>query len=355
MNALVHNLNTFRGLLKPETKIMAMVKAFSYGSGDVEVARLLEHQKIDYLAVAVADEGVLLRNAGILTPIIVMNPEQESFQNMVDYKLEPNIYSPELLKNFARTVSENGVLNFPIHLKLDTGMNRLGLKTKEETELTIQYMQSNKLLNVQSVFSHLAASDEPGMDTFTNSQFEKFEELSAAILNAFPYKIDRHILNSAGIERFHEKQFDMVRLGIGLYGISQTGLALENIGTLKSTISQVKIVTPEETVGYSRKGRIEKPSRIAVVPMGYADGLDRKLGNGNGNAFINGQFAPIIGNICMDMLMLDVTGIEASPGDMVEFFGPHISIADLADKVQTIPYEILTGISQRVKRVYLQE
>ncbi len=355
MNALIHNLNTFRGLLKPETKIVAMVKAFSYGSGDVEVARLLEHQNIDYLAVAVADEGVLLRNAGILTPIIVMNPEQESFQNMVDYKLEPNIYSLELLKNFARTVSENGVLNFPIHLKLDTGMNRLGLKTMEETEPVIQYLQTNNLLKVQSVFSHLATSDEPEMDAFTHSQFEKFDELSATIVNAFPYKIDRHILNSAGIERFPEKQFEMVRLGIGLYGISQTGLALENIGTLKSTISQVKTVTPEETVGYSRKGHVEKPGKIAVVPMGYADGLDRKLGNGNGFAFVNGKFAPIIGNICMDMLMLDVTGINASPGDMVEFFGPHISITELADKVGTIPYEILTGISQRVKRVYLQE
>ncbi len=355
LNALIHNLNTFRSHLKPDTKIMAMVKAFSYGSGDVEVARLLQHQNIDYLAVAVADEGVLLRSAGILTPIIVMNPEQDSFQNMIDYKLEPNIYSKELLDNFARTVSENGGIHFPVHLKLDTGMNRLGSKTQEELEEIIQALKSNQLLKVKSVFSHLAASDEPDMDIFTQNQFSKFEELSSLILDTFPYKIDRHILNSAGIERFTDKQYEMVRLGIGLYGISQTGLPLESIGTLKSTISQVKTVTPEETVGYSRKGQVNKISKIAVVPIGYADGLDRKLGNGNGSAFVNGTFTPIIGNICMDMLMLDVSEATVSPGDMVELFGPNISITELADKVGTIPYEILTGISQRVKRIYLQE
>ncbi len=355
LNALISNLNIYRNHLKPETKIMAMVKAFSYGSGDVEIARLLQYQNIDYLAVAVADEGVQLRNEGITTPILVMNPEKDSFQNMIDYRLEPNIYSFSLLQNFAVTVSENGLQHFPVHLKIDTGMNRLGLKTNDEIEEVVQFLRMNKRLKIQSVFSHLAGSDEPQLDSFTQSQFERFEECSEIISKAFAHKIDRHILNSAGIERFAEKQFEMVRLGIGLYGISQTGLPLVNIGTLKSTISQVKTVHPEETVGYNRKGGVETDSKIAIVPIGYADGLDRKLGNKNGFAFVNGKNVPIIGNICMDMLMLDITGISAKPGDVVEFFGPNISITKLADRIGTIPYEILTGISQRVKRVYLQE
>lgn len=355
LNALVHNLNIFRSLIKPETKIIVMVKAFSYGSGDVEIAKLLQYQNVDYLAVAVADEGVQLRNAGIQTPIIVMNPEQDSFQNIIDYQLEPNIYSVELLENFLKKIMQNGLHEFPIHLKFDTGMNRLGLKTELEIQQVISKITLNNWVKIKSVFSHLAGSDEPTLDAFTFRQIERFEKYTELISNSFSYKIDRHILNSAGIERFPEKQFEMVRLGIGLYGISSTGLALQNIGTLKSTISQVKTVKPNETIGYSRKGEVLSESKIAVVPMGYADGLDRKLGNKNGCAFLNGKRVPIIGNICMDMFMLDVTGLDVKSGDKVELFGPNISILEVAEKVSTIPYEILTGISQRVKRVYIQE
>jgi len=355
MNALVHNLNIFRDLLKPETKIMVMVKAFSYGSGDVEIARLLQHQNVDYLAVAVADEGVQLRNAGIILPIIVMNPERDSFQNMINYRLEPNVYDINLLREFTESVEAAGIDKFPIHLKIDTGMNRLGLKTNEEIVESLTFLQQKNSIKVSSVFSHLAGSDEASLDVFSREQFKKFEELFELVQKKLSYPIDRHILNSAGIERFPEKQYEMVRLGIGLYGISQTGLPLENIGTLKSTVSQVKTISTIETVGYNRKGKVEKASRIAVVPVGYADGLDRKLGNGRGKAFVNGQKVPIIGNVCMDMLMLDVTGMTVKPGDRIEFFGPHISIRELAEIIGTIPYEILTGISQRVKRVYLQE
>ena len=355
LNALVHNLNIFRSLLKPESKIMVMVKAFSYGSGDVEIARLLQHQNVNYLAVAVADEGVQLRNAGITLPIIVMNPERDSFQNMINYRLEPNIYDTQLLHEFGDAVAATGIDEFPIHLKIDTGMNRLGLKTQDEIKTSISYLKQNTTLKVQTVFSHLAGSDEPALDVFTQEQFEEFESCFEMIKNNLGYPFDRHILNSAGIERFPEKQYEMVRLGIGLYGISQTGLPLENIGRLKSTVSQVKSIRTSETIGYNRKGKVSRESRVAVVPIGYADGIDRKLGNGRGSAFVNGQKVPFVGNVCMDMLMLDVTDMDVNQGDSVEFFGSHISVGELAQILETIPYEVLTGISQRVKRVYLQE
>ena len=355
LNALNQNLNTFRELLQPATKIMVMVKAFSYGSGDVEIARLLQHQNVDYLAVAVADEGVQLRNAGINVPIVVMNPEQDSFQNIIDFKLEPNIYSYNLLKQFLQAAADAGQTNYPIHVKIDTGMNRLGLKTRSEVEQLAEFIISNKQLKIRSVFSHLAGSDEAALDDFTFEQIDRFNSLAGVIQNAFDYKIDKHILNSAGIERFPNYQFDMVRLGIGLYGISQTGLPLENTGTLKTTVSQVKTVDANETVGYNRKGKTEKKSRIAIVPLGYADGINRKLGNGKGCAFVKGKRVPIVGNICMDMLMLDVSNVDVKARDNVEIFGPNIPIVELAEKLGTIPYEILTGISQRVKRVYLQE
>lgn len=355
LNALTHNLNIFKNLLRPETKIMVMVKAFSYGSGDVEIASLLQYQNVAYLAVAVTDEGALLRNAGIQTPVIVMNPEQNSFQQIIDYRLEPNIYSIELLGSFLATVAQNGLPEFPVHIKIDTGMNRLGFKTDAEIKQAIQLIQENGHVKIESVFSHLAASDDKSFDNFTFEQIGRFEEIAKLISESFSYKIDWHILNSAGIERFPDKQFDMVRLGIGLYGISNIGLPLQNIGTLRSTVSQVKKVKPNETVGYGRKGKITQESEIAIVPMGYADGLDRKLGNKNGSAFIHGKRVPIIGNICMDMLTLDVTGLNVKPGERVEIFGPNIPITEVAEKAGTIPYEILTGISQRVKRVYLQE
>jgi Alr-MurF fusion protein len=355
MNALVNNLNAFRSLLRPPTKIMVMVKAFSYGSGDTEIAKLLQFQQVDYLAVAVADEGVELRRAGIQIPVIVMNPEEQSFQHIMDYQLEPNIYSMELLQAFERSVTQHAQQYFPIHLKLDTGMNRLGFKTTEEIETLLAFLKKNDRFKIISVFSHLAASDDPGFDAFTCEQISRFEKLSERIISAFQSPVDRHILNSAGIERFPEKQMEMVRLGIGLYGISVTGLPLQNISTFSSTVSQVKKAEPGETVGYGRKAEISRYTEIAIVPVGYADGLDRKLGNGIGQAYINGHRVNIIGNICMDMLMLDVTGLDVHAGDEAEFFGQHISLAEVAEKAGTIPYEILTGISQRVKRIYFHE
>lgn len=355
LNAMVDNLNTYRSLLKPGTKVMAMVKAFSYGSGTVEIATLLQFHGISYLAVAVADEGLELRAAGITTPILVMNPEAGSFQNMIDHNLEPNIYSFDLLKDFGATARYNAVIDYPVHIKIDTGMNRLGFKDSADLMQAAEFIRTSGNLKACSVFSHLAGADEPGLDTFTLEQLKKFESLSHDFISRFDYPILRHILNSAGIERFAPYQYDMVRLGIGLYGVSVSGLPLKNISTLKTTVSQVKEVNETETVGYSRKGKITRPSKIAVIPVGYADGLRRNLGNRNGRVFVNGAYAPFIGNICMDMAMIDVTGLEVHPGDSVEIFGPHIPVTELADKTGTIAYEILTGISQRVKRVYLQE
>ena len=355
LNALVDNLNIYKSLLKPETSIMVMVKAFSYGSGDIEIARVLQHEQVDYLAVAVADEGIELRRAGIQIPIIVMNPEEQSFNNIIEYQLEPNIYNFELLKQFEKAVIQSAKSNFPIHIKLDTGMNRLGFKTTKEVDDLISFLKGNTNFTVRSVFSHLAASDDPSLDSFTRAQIKQYNEWSLKITSAFDYKILRHLLNSAGIERFPEWQMDMVRLGIGLYGVSATGLSLQKISTFKSIVSQVKKAYPGETAGYSRKERIDKETDIAIVPVGYADGMDRKLGNRNGVASINNSIVPIIGNICMDMLLLDVTGKNVQRGEEVEFFGSHISISEIAERAGTIPYEILTGISQRVKRIYLFE
>lgn len=355
LNAMIHNLNVFRSLLQPETKIMVMVKAFSYGAGDVEIARTLQFHRADYLAVAVADEGVELRNAGIAMPIVVMNPENHSFQQLIDYNLEPNIYSPELARDFAAASALNATQDFPVHLKIDTGMNRLGFKSETEINRLIDFLECNRQLKISSVFSHLAASDEPEFDAFTLEQINRFEYFTELILKRFPYKIDRHILNSSGIERFPGYQFDMARLGIGLYGVSRARNPLQPIGMLKSAISQIKTVSPGETIGYGRNGKIGEISKIATIPIGYADGLNRRLGNGAGHVFINGKTAPIVGNICMDMCMVNITGIEAKTGDEVEFFGPHISIEQIAGTIGTIPYEVLTGISQRVKRVYIQE
>ena len=355
LDSMIENLNTFRSKLKNTTKIMAMVKAFSYGSGTTEIANLLQFHKVNYLAVAVADEGIELRKAGITIPIVVMNPEIQSFQHIIDYQLEPNIYSKQLLSDFISYLKINAVFDFPIHVKLDTGMNRLGFKKENEITSMLELIQGSNLIRISSVFSHLSASDDPSMDAFTHMQIKKFKELSQLILSSFDYKIDMHILNSAGIERFTEYQMDMVRLGIGLYGISCTGMPLATISTLKTNISQIKEVNFDETIGYSRKGKLKKKGQIAIIPIGYADGLRRTLSNGNGRAFVNGKFAPIIGNICMDMCMLNVSDIDVAEGDEVEIFGKNIPVSELAEKANTIPYEILTGISQRVKRIYIQE
>jgi len=355
LDALVHNLNHFRSLLQPETRLMVMVKAFSYGSGTYEIANLLQYQRVDYLGVAFADEGVTLREAGITLPIIVMNPEQDGFTMMIDYELEPEIYHFHVLEQFSQVVSATGKEEYPVHIKLDTGMNRLGFKDLEVDEL-IPRLKKAKHLRVQSIFSHLAASDEPEQDAFTREQIRLFDKLSMKISREIGYPVIRHILNSAGIERFPHAQFDMVRLGIGLYGIGATNQdKLRNISTFKSTVTQIKEVKQGGTIGYGRSARAGHDMKIAVIPVGYADGFNRALSNGVGRLYINGFYVPVIGSICMDMCMADITGCDIKQGDEVIVFGDQIPVRELADKLHTIPYEIFTGISERVKRIYYQE
>jgi Alr-MurF fusion protein len=355
LEALVHNLNYFRSLLQPGTKTMVMVKALSYGSGRHEIASILQFQRVDYLGVAIADEGVSLRQAGISLPIMVMNPEPESFDTMIHYRLEPEIYSFRILDQFNKAASRNQEIDYPVHIKLDTGMHRMGFLSGE-TALLCQELHRLKHIKVCSVFSHLAGSDEEIFDEFTTSQIAAFKTSSERIIDVLGYPVIRHILNTSGIERFPEAQFDMVRLGIGLYGISSVdSRRLRNVSTLKSTILQIKPVVPGETVGYGRRGKPERPSQIAIVPIGYGDGLNRRLGNGKGKFFIRGKMAPIMGNICMDMTMIDVTGTGAKEGDEVVIFGEKIPITKMAAQLDTIPYEILTSVSERVKRVYFHE
>jgi alanine racemase len=355
LNALVHNLNHFKSKLLPKTKIMVMVKALAYGSGTYEIANVLQYQGVDFLGVAMADEGVALRQAGIKTRIIVMNPENNSFELMLEYNLEPEIYNFKVLRQFQTIVSKKGLKNYPIHIKLDSGMHRLGFVANELNQLIAEIKQSD-CFKVSSVFSHLAASDEPEHDSFTLEQIDVFKSMSESIMDKFSYLIDRHILNSAGIERFADAQFEMVRLGIGLYGISSIEQEqLEVVSTLKSTVLQIKQVAKNDTVGYSRKAKAVEDITIAVIPIGYADGLDRRMGNGLGTFFINGCYVPIIGNVCMDMCMVDITGCNIHEGDEAILFGKERSVLEVAKLLNTIPYEIFTGISTRVKRVYFQE
>jgi alanine racemase len=361
LNAVANNLKVYQSLLKPETKIMAMVKAFSYGSGSFEIANVLQFNRCDYLAVAYADEGVELRKNGITLPIMVMNPEQRSFEAMIQYHLEPDIYSLSLLEKFSETLlllrGNNGTEKYKIHLELETGMNRLGFEASE-IEVLIERLKQNHLIEVASVFSHLAASEDKSYDNFTKEQIALFESMSQKVCASFNYKILRHILNSAGITRHTKAQFDMVRLGIGLYGIDgseKVQSKLINVSTLKTTISQIKQVKKGDSVGYGRVGKVTKDKTIATVGIGYADGLSRKLSNKAGRMLVNGKLVPIIGNICMDMTMLDITGVEAKEGDEVIVFGNNPTVEEVAEAAETIPYEILTGISGRVKRVYFQE
>jgi alanine racemase len=355
LDAMVYNLNYFRAKLNPGVKLIVMVKAFSYGSGSHEIASLLQFHRVDYLAVAFADEGVALRDAGITLPIMVMNPEKSSFDTIIRYNLEPEIYSFKVLSDFAQAVQNKGLENYPIHVKLDTGMHRLGFMEAEIASL-INILKDRKAVKVCSLFSHLAGSDEEQFDIFTNEQIEVFERLSSQIQIEFNYKIQRHILNSAGIERFKNNQFDMVRLGIGLYGISAKDQNnVRNISTLKTVILQVKEVPANDTVGYSRRFKAEKNTRIGILPIGYADGLHRILSNGVGKLLVNGNFVPIIGSICMDMCMIDITEVDANEGDEVVVFGDKYPITELAKQMKTIPYEVLTSISPRVKRIYFQE
>lgn len=360
LNALTHNLKVYQSLLKPETKIMAMVKAFSYGSGSFEIANTLQFNRVDYLAVAYADEGIELRKNGITLPIMVMNPELRSFEAMIQYNLEPEIYSLNLLDKFTEVLAllRNGNDGkYKIHIELETGMNRLGF-SKEEIPDLIERIRPNHQLQIASVFSHLAASEDKAYDDFTKEQIKNFESMSKLICDEFDYKILRHILNSNGITRHTKAQFDMVRLGIGLYGIDSSekvNTKLLPVSTLKTTISQIKHVKKGDTVGYGRVGKVSKDKTIATVGIGYADGLSRKLSDKNGRMLVNGKLVPIIGNVCMDMTMLDITGTEANEGDEVIVFGNNPSVEEVAEAAETIAYEILTGISGRVKRVYFQE
>ncbi|MEO8148876.1 MAG: bifunctional UDP-N-acetylmuramoyl-tripeptide:D-alanyl-D-alanine ligase/alanine racemase [Bacteroidia bacterium] len=361
LNALIHNLNFYRSIIRPETKMMCMVKAFAYGSGSFEIANTLQFHRVNYLAVAYADEGVELRKGGITLPIMVMSPEEQSFDTMIDYNLEPELYSFRVLKIFneaaQRKLSNAEQKKISIHLKLDTGMHRLGFEENDLDQLILDLKQETHL-HVQSVFSHLAGSDEQVHDNFTKEQIEKFRHMSSHIQSAFDHHIMRHILNSAGIVRFPDAQFEMVRLGIGLHGIGSTDAEnkmLQHVATLKTTISQIKNIAAGETIGYSRKGIAKNDIRIATVAIGYADGLNRKLSNDIGKMIVNGKPASIIGNVCMDMCMLDVTQIDCKEGDDVIVFGKEYPIENIAQQTGTIAYEVLTGISQRVKRVYYHE
>jgi alanine racemase len=355
LNALVDNLNYYRGKLKPDTKMVCMVKASAYGAGSYEVAKTLQDHRVDYLAVAVADEGSELRKAGINSSIIIMNPELTAFKTMFDYKLEPEVYSFHLLDELIKSAEKEGVTNFPIHVKLDTGMHRLGFAPQDIPELIARLKRQTSVIP-RSVFSHLVGSDSTQFDAFTRHQIETFERASEELQTAFPHKILRHICNTAGIERYPGAQFEMVRLGLGLYGVNPfTNKMLHNVSTLKTTILQIRDVPQEDSVGYSRKGRLNRQSRIAAIPIGYADGLNRRLGNGNAYCLVNGQKAPYVGNICMDVCMIDVTDIDCREGDKVIIFGDALPVTVLAEVLGTIPYEILTSVSGRVKRVYYQD
>lgn len=360
LNALVYNLNYFRSLIKPTTKVVAMVKAFSYGSGSFEIANTLQFHHVDYLAVAYADEGVELRKGGISLPIMVMNPETTGMEAMVRYNLEPEIYSFHTLQLFAKTVenfNEKADYQAKVHIKFDTGMHRLGFMEPEIEQLAIE-LKEYPYIKVISAFSHLAGSESKEFDWFTHQQIETFERMTRMLKDQIGYTFMRHILNSAGIIRHPYAQFDMVRLGISLYGISPLATVqnkLEVVSSLKTIISQIKTIPEGETVGYNCKWTATRESTIAIVPIGYADGLDRKLSNGVGCMFLKNKLVPIIGNINMDMAALDITGIDAEEGDEVVVFGKEISINKVAAQMGTIPYEILTGISRRVKRVYFQE
>ncbi|MCK9219247.1 MAG: bifunctional UDP-N-acetylmuramoyl-tripeptide:D-alanyl-D-alanine ligase/alanine racemase [Bacteroidales bacterium] len=365
LDALIHNLNFYRSGLQSGTKIMAMVKAFSYGSGSYEIANALQFHQVDYLTVAYADEGVELRKAGIHLPIMVMSPEEQSLDTLLKFNLEPEIYNLHILHLLEEAIARNVTSiqqEVRIHIKLDTGMHRLGF-VEEELDTLIEQIQKNPDFRVQSVFSHLAASEDPDEDEFTRLQISRFEFLSQKVARSLNYPILRHICNSAGICRFPDAHFNMVRLGIGLYGIGNTleeQSQLQQVSSLKTVITQIKHIPAGDTIGYNRKGKAEKNMIIAIVPIGYADGLDRRLGNGVGKLYIQGKPAPIVGNICMDLTMIDITdfsnlSIDITEGTEVIIFNTQHPITELSQAMGTIPYEVLTGISRRVKRIYYYE
>jgi Alr-MurF fusion protein len=357
LNAITDNYHTYRQYIKSDVAVMAMVKAFSYGSGAYEVADKLQFLDVEYLAVAYADEGVSLRNSGIKLPIMVMNPDVNAYAALINYDLEPELYSLYTLKQFIETCTIEEVLEYPVHLKLDTGMHRLGFQQEEFLEV-LTILKDNPYIKVKSVFSHLAASDDETLDEFTNQQAQLFDSYIEQLDKVITYPYYRHLCNTGGIIRHPNLHYNMVRLGIGLYGVDSTKIKnkIKSISRLKTSIAQIKHIAANETIGYSRKGIVNRPSVIGTVCIGYADGIPRSLGNGNGKMFINGKLAPIIGNICMDMCMLDITDIDhPQVGDEVIIFGPELPITQVATWANTIPYEIMTGISMRVKRVYFEE
>lgn len=358
LSAIVHNLKEYQRLLKPSVKVMAMVKAFAYGSGGSEIAGILQYHKVDYLGVAYADEGVELRKAGITLPVMVMNPDENSFDKISEYKLEPELYSFPLLTAFENYIRQEGLEQYPVHLELETGMNRLGFSVHEMDELS-RILGASSVLKVQSVFTHLVAGEEASNDMFTQHQFDLFQKAADKLQDSTRNQFLRHIANSAAIVRHPQMQLDMVRLGIGLYGVDSADsgkLNLQTVATLKSSVAQLKKVKAGESVGYNRKGMVNRDSLIATIRLGYADGYPRRLGNGKGQVLIKGKMVPVIGTVCMDMLMADVTDIpDVDEGDEVIVFGKELPVQKVAEQAETIPYEIMTGISQRVRRVYYEE
>lgn len=355
LSALVSNLTWYRSFLRPGTRMVCMVKAFAYGAGFYEIAKTLQDHRVDYLAVAVADEGQQLRQAGITAGIIVMNPERSAFKTLFENHLEPEVYSFGLLEELIRECERAGITDYPIHVKVDTGMSRLGFRPDEMPRLIDRLRRQNSLVP-RSIFSHFVGSDSTDFDAFSQVQAQRFDEAADQLRAAYGDAVLRHLCNTAGISRFPERHYEMVRLGLGLYGIDPIdGHVLTTVSTLTTTILQIHDVAPEETVGYSRRGTLSRPSRIATLPIGYADGLNRRLGNRHGYCLVNGQPAPYVGNICMDVCMVDVTDIPCAEGDRVEIFGPQLPVTKLAEWLDTIPYEVLTGISTRVGRVYYQE
>lgn len=358
LNAIVHNVREYQKQLKPSTKMMAMVKAFAYGSGGAEIAGILQYHKVDYLGVAYTDEGAELRKAGVTLPIMVMNPEESAFESIVEHNLEPDIYSFSVLHSFESFLQQEGLKQYPVHIEIETGMNRLGFASDEINKLA-DHLETTSLLKVQSVFSHLAASEDPKQDEFIQQQFDLYKQAVEQLKRKLNYSFIQHITNSAGIFRLPYLQLDMVRLGIGMYGVD-SGVShqslLQPVATLKTTIAQLKHLKAGESVGYNRRGIVKRDSVIATVRIGYADGYSRKLGNGAGKMWVNGKLVPVIGSICMDMTMIDVTEVKGlQEGDEVIVFGKELPVQELAKWADTIPYEIMTSISQRVKRVYFEE
>ena len=370
LTALVDNVRYFRSLLKPTTKLTCMVKAFAYGAGSLEVSKALQAAQVaDYLAVAVADEGVELRRAGITLPIIIMDPEVAAMNLILENNLEPNVYSFASLEQVITAAAEKGLEDYPIHIKIDSGMHRLGFYLEELPRL-IERLKSTKVVRVRSVFSHLAGSDEAQFDAFTMEQIHYFKQCADTLEQGLlslsdsgllylsersERSIIRHICNSAGIERFTPYQFDMCRLGIGLYGISFNGAQLRNVCSLLTTILSVKTVKAGETIGYGRHTTLTEDRQIAVIPIGYADGFDRRFSNYGGEVIVRGKRCPVVGNVCMDQAMVDVTGADAHVGDSVEVFGERLPLQELSDRLGTIPYEVLTSVSRRVQRIYYYE